>query len=328
MADTVRMRAEAYAFRQLVAHLQEHTEVQNIDVMNLAGFCRNCLSKWYYVGARKEGMALTMDEASEDVYGMPYKDWKKQHQSPATEEQMRLFKERSSVHAKHPPMPKEPAPAGTTEVTVPKPPAAAASKASVCCQDVEALHAAAAPAADASSYGTPTAKVAVLTVSDRASRGVYQDLSGPEIERSLAAYAEGTGAFALDVVARRVVADEQETIEGTLRDWADTAGMCNVILTTGGTGLSVRDVTPEATASVVDRMVPGMTEVMRREGSKFVSLAVLSRAVAGLRKKTLIVNLPGNPKAVKESLYILMPLFNRVLGELGKESSLPAGLQE
>ena len=101
MAST-RTEIEAYAFRQLVAHLQARTDSQNIDMMNLAGFCRNCLSKWYLKGARVQGDAhMTYDEALEIVYGEPYGDWKKKHQSKATDEQMAAFEGNKHLHAKH-----------------------------------------------------------------------------------------------------------------------------------------------------------------------------------------------------------------------------------
>eukprot|EP01059_Diplonema_ambulator_P008546 TRINITY_DN181_c1_g1_i1.p1 TRINITY_DN181_c1_g1~~TRINITY_DN181_c1_g1_i1.p1 ORF type:complete len:315 (+),score=82.07 TRINITY_DN181_c1_g1_i1:39-947(+) len=302
MSDTLRMRAEAHAFRQLVKHFQERPEVQNIDIMNLSGFCRNCLSKWYHAGAVKEGMALTYDEACETVYGMPYGEYKKKHQTPATEEQMALFKKSHALHAKHEKADAAPA----CCAPAPKP-------SDVCCQEVPEVH------MDVPSTAKVSMSLSVLTVSDRASQGVYEDLSGPEIEKCVRTYAQQTGAFSIDVVAAAIVPDEQKQIEDKLKEWADNT-TCNVILTTGGTGLSTRDVTPEATSSVILRPVPGIPETLRREGARYVNLAVLSRAVAGIRNNTLIVNLPGRPKAVKESLNILLPLLPHALSEVTKSS--------
>ncbi|MGB0671805.1 MAG: DUF1244 domain-containing protein [Rhodospirillales bacterium] len=99
MDDKTRTELEAAAFRGLVAHLQKRTDVQNIDLMNLAGFCRNCLSKWYLAAAGEKGLDLSDDQAREAVYGMPYGDWKKLHQKPATEEQKRLYEETKPLHA-------------------------------------------------------------------------------------------------------------------------------------------------------------------------------------------------------------------------------------
>ena len=91
MDDKTRIEVEAAAFRRLVAHFRERTDVQNIDVMNLAGFCRNCLSKWYRAAAEERGVAMSYDDAREVVYGMPYAEWKAQHQQPATPEQLAAF---------------------------------------------------------------------------------------------------------------------------------------------------------------------------------------------------------------------------------------------
>jgi molybdopterin adenylyltransferase len=141
-------------------------------------------------------------------------------------------------------------------------------------------------------------RVAVLTVSDRCSRGECEDLSGPAIEEALP-----SSTFA--VHHRRVVPDDPDAIAGTIIEWAD-GGDVDLVLTTGGTGLGPRDVTPEATMSVCDRLVPGFAEAMRIEGLKHTPNAVLSRAAAGIRKRTLIVNLPGSPRAVRECLDAIL----------------------
>jgi len=100
MDDQTRLELEAAAFRGLVQHLQNRTDVQNIDLMNLSGFCRNCLSKWYKAEAEAKGVDMSMDNAREVVYGMPYADWKAQHQGPASEDQKRTFEETKPLHAK------------------------------------------------------------------------------------------------------------------------------------------------------------------------------------------------------------------------------------
>ena len=99
MDDQTRIEIEAAAFRGLVAHFQKRTDVQNIDVMNLAGFCRNCLSKWYMAAANDRGVGMDYDEAREAVYGMPYEKWKKTHQAPASDEQKAKFDETKPLHA-------------------------------------------------------------------------------------------------------------------------------------------------------------------------------------------------------------------------------------
>ena len=99
MDEQTRTELEAAAFRRLVGHLRERSDVQNIDLMNLAGFCRNCLSKWYMAAAKEHGEDMDYDRAREVVYGMPYNDWKDAHQAPASDEQMRLFEETKPLHA-------------------------------------------------------------------------------------------------------------------------------------------------------------------------------------------------------------------------------------
>ena len=99
MDETTRTELEAAAFRSLTAHLRKRADVQNIDIMNLAGFCRNCLSKWYLAAAEEKGVDMDYGRAREIVYGMPYDDWKDEHQSPASEEQKRLYEETKPLHA-------------------------------------------------------------------------------------------------------------------------------------------------------------------------------------------------------------------------------------
>ena len=134
----------------------------------------------------------------------------------------------------------------------------------------------------------------MLTISDRSARGERSDEGGPLVEQLVVA-AGGR------VVARAIVPDERTEIEAALKDWAD-CGAIDLILTTGGTGLGARDVTPEATRTVIDKEAPGIAEAMRAAGMASTPMAALSRQVAGARGTTLIVNLPGSPKAVQECL--------------------------
>jgi len=141
----------------------------------------------------------------------------------------------------------------------------------------------------------------ILTISDKGWQGQRYDKSGKVIKDS---------PFVLDnrIVKYEVVPDEVDIIASKLSQWADE-GDVDIILTTGGTGLGPRDVTPEATLSIVDKVVPGFGEVMRAGTLKVTPLAILSRAVAGVRGKCLIINLPGSPKAVRECLEVILPVI-------------------
>ena len=150
-------------------------------------------------------------------------------------------------------------------------------------------------------------------MSDRASAGIYEDHSGPEIERLLRAV---FGSEALFVTA--VIPDEQERIAATLRDFADVRH-CDLIVTTGGTGITPRDVTPEATRAVLEKELPGFGEAMRTQSFARVPTAILSRGTAGTRGASLIVNLPGKPKAVAECLAVLAPAIREAVAHLRGE---------
>jgi molybdopterin adenylyltransferase len=141
--------------------------------------------------------------------------------------------------------------------------------------------------------------IGILTISDKGSRGQREDKSGETI-RNIVSRLESS------VVKYEIVPDEVDIIAGKLVDWADGGGV-DIILTNGGTGLSRRDVTPEATLSVIDKEVPGIAEAMRARSLEKTPMAVLSRAVAGLRGQCLIINLPGSPKAVQECLEVVLP---------------------
>jgi molybdenum cofactor synthesis domain-containing protein len=163
-------------------------------------------------------------------------------------------------------------------------------------------------------------RVAVLTVSDKGSRGEREDTSGAAVREIL-----GDAGFSVEQYA--VVPDEQASIEKMLRSWSDGGGV-DLIITTGGTGLSPRDVTPEATLAVADRTVPGLAEAMRAEGLKKTPMAMLSRAQAVTRAATLIINLPGSEKAVRENLSVVTPVLYHALetlrGAFGDHPAAPA----
>lgn len=145
------------------------------------------------------------------------------------------------------------------------------------------------------------AKIGIVTVSDRASQGIYEDISGKAIIDTLNDYLTSPWEPVYEVIP-----DEQDVIAATLIKMADELD-CSLIVTTGGTGPAKRDVTPEATEEVCDRMMPGFGELMRAESLKFVPTAILSRQTAGLRGDSLIINLPGKPKSIRECLDAVFP---------------------
>ncbi len=144
-------------------------------------------------------------------------------------------------------------------------------------------------------------RIGILTVSDRASQGIYDDISGKAIEQTLAEYLTSPWEKVY-----RLIPDEQALIEQTLIELTDEMQCC-LVVTTGGTGPAKRDVTPEATEAVCDRMMPGFGELMRTESLKYVPTAILSRQTAGLRGQRLIVNLPGKPSAIRQCLDAVFP---------------------
>lgn len=153
-------------------------------------------------------------------------------------------------------------------------------------------------------------RFARITLSDRASAGVYEDLSGPAIEQFFAGHLRDEIAW-----TRILIPDERAQIESTLFHLANEEHA--LIVTTGGTGPSPRDVTPEATRTVIERELPGFGEIMRVQSFAKVPTAILSRATAGTRGRTLIINLPGNPRAIGECLPLLLPAIVECLDHLG-----------
>lgn len=144
-------------------------------------------------------------------------------------------------------------------------------------------------------------RIGIIAVSDRASQGVYKDISGKAIIDTLNAYLTTKWE-----PVYQVIPDEQYLIESTIKQMADKENCC-LIVTTGGTGPAVRDVTPEATEAVCDKMMPGFGELMRQVSLQYVPTAILSRQTAGIRGKSLVVNLPGKPKSIRECLDAVFP---------------------
>jgi molybdopterin adenylyltransferase len=161
--------------------------------------------------------------------------------------------------------------------------------------------------------------VGILTISDKGSRGERQDKNGEAIRKILS-------GMDVRIVNYDIVPDEKGLIVEKLVKWADK-GNLDVVITTGGTGLTPRDVTPEATLAVVDRIVPGFAEAMRAESLKKTPMAMLSRAVVGTRGKCLIINLPGSPKAVRECLEVILPALPHAVETL-KDQAGECGTSE
>jgi molybdopterin adenylyltransferase len=156
----------------------------------------------------------------------------------------------------------------------------------------------------------PAMTAAVLTMSDKGSRGEREDLSGPAI-------GELVRGIGIEVTHYEIIPDEKVLIKERLIHYSK---LVDIIFTTGGTGLSPRDVTPEATLEVIDREVPGIAETMRLEGLKKTRRAMLSRAVAGVRGRSLIINLPGSPKAIKEGLEAVLEVIPHAVEKIKGDS--------
>lgn len=153
----------------------------------------------------------------------------------------------------------------------------------------------------------------VITVSDKGSRGEREDLSGMEVQQLLK-------DLSVTISAYDIIPDEQEIIQSTLIDYSDIKNI-DLIITTGGTGVSPRDVTPDATLNVIEKEIPGMAEAMRRESTAKTPHGMISRAVVGIRKQSLIVNLPGSPRGARENLSVLLPALRHAIEKIKGDES-------
>jgi molybdopterin adenylyltransferase len=335
-SSSLQTEAEAFAFRKLLEHMKWRNEtIQNIEMMNLTGFCRNCLAKWLLLGKKNARLKSTYEMCQEEVYGMTQKEWKEKWQMKATEEVLEKFKSGQEMHAKHPKDLME------AVAALPLQPRAnnnnnnnnknntkennANMLSDVCCEDIEGeevcitrdtvdgtvnegFH-------DNISFG-------IITVSDRAFNGVYEDISGNVVMReTIETYFKTNdrddSINSTEIIrGYKLVPDEKEEIAKAISYMSDEL-KCDVVLTTGGTGLAKRDVTPEATKSVLTREVKGIAESLRAHARRYERHAALSRAVAGLRNdQSLIVNLPGRPNAVSSSLAVLLPMLPHAVRQM------------
>lgn len=278
--------------------------------------------------------AMGYDEAAQYVYGMNYGDWKKRHAKKASDDQMQRFnasKQMWATHDKKILAKRADAPAAKIHsVAEPQPPSASASLLSnVCCQEVEACLPPK-PAKKSKTREMPPFKsplppgvsfsLGILTVSDRAASGEYEtgDLSGPAVAEAVKASVASYGDLVTqNLTETAIVPDDIEAIQSKIKDWADNSQL-NLILTTGGTGFSPRDVTPEATNGVVEKSCEGLVSFCTMECAKLQPLSSLSRGTAGTRGKTLIANLPGNPIGVREIVPVLLPLALHAISDMGK----------
>lgn len=162
-------------------------------------------------------------------------------------------------------------------------------------------------------------RVGILTVSDRSARGERLDASGPALAQSIQ-------AAGWQVTRQAILPDELAELSRALTDWADS-GECDLILTTGGTGFSPRDVTPEATQAVITRPAPGLAEAMRQASLQTTPHAMLSRAVAGIRGRVLLVNLPGSPRGAVENLAVILPVLPHAVQLLQEDPQAETGHQ-
>jgi molybdopterin adenylyltransferase len=351
---TILEKLEAGAFRSLCSHLKERSdEVQNIDLMTVSGFCRNCLAKWMVIEARKISQtenevsirkalnSLGYDEAAQYIYGCDYDVWKKEHSKKATEEQMEKYNQSTPIHSVFDKeiLKKKVEDFKFTEKKLDL-------RSNVCCQDMENENAQVivetVQPTNSLSFTLPepppggiSFTASIITISDRAFRNEYEsgDLSGPALQRAVLDCVAQLSQrdhrpVCCSIKSTHIVPDDTESIQNVLRSCAggaldDNSSGCDtttcgvdLILTTGGTGCSPRDVTPEATMMVLDRECHGLMPFIMTACTTKQPLAALSRGTAGILGTTMICNLPGNPRSIEEIIPILLPVVIHAISEL------------
>lgn len=289
--------------------------------------------------------AMGYDEAAQYVYGMKYDEWKDRHSQKASDETIQKFNDSKPLWAtwdKEILAKRAEQPAGarmaSMSLSAGKPAdvsgglTTSSLLSNVCCKDIDEqpptideipVVAEKRNTREVPPYRSPlppsvSFSLAILTVSDRAASGQYEtgDLSGPAVKEAVEeAVSSYGGLVTLQSTDAAIVSDDAEAIQQKLKEWADVSHI-NLILTTGGTGFSPRDVTPEATNLVVDKVCDGLVAFCTMECARKQPLASLSRGSAGVRGKTLIVNLPGNPQGAQEIIPVLLPLALHALADL------------
>jgi len=363
LPNDVLIRLQSGAFRSLCEHLQKRSdEVQNIDLMGLSGFCRNCLAKWLVIQARiiseevkrsdlsscfydqiysvvKILDGYDYDEAARVVYGCGYPEWKQRYQKKATDEQMERFNASKDFHAKHskelltPRLVSSPHKADVLSGGLKEHTACMQSRTSkqnsllsnVCCEDIDNISRSSNATKQNIDIQPPSGnielKIAILTVSDRAAANAYDsgDLSGPAVNAAIVDRIDelnithGDKKVTLSHVENTIVPDEFDEIKRVLLEWSgklqNSSASYDIIFTTGGTGFAKRDVTPEATRSILDKECHGLMVWAGIELTSKQPLATLSRATSGICGKSIIINLPGSPLGAAQVVNLLFPLL-------------------
>jgi molybdenum cofactor synthesis domain-containing protein len=329
-------KLQAGAFQSLCAHLRDRPQVSNMALMTTSGFCRNCLAKWMVLEAQRSmqnddsELALTnfnYEQAAEVVYGMPVSEWKQRHQSKASDEELQAYKASQDLWAKH-----EIDVVLEKPVTQTKSTTATTSLASnVCCEaptfepslQQSAMEPAPTlrmklPLLQQQQQQQSIVSIAIVTVSDRACNNDYAtgDLSGPAAEQIVRELLPKNC-----VVTRTIVPDDLEEIQSALLHLSRTH---SIILTTGGTGWSARDVTPEATRAILTHECMQLMNycLLLQSNTKF---AALSRGTAGLIEKSVVANLPGHPEAVRELVPLVLPLLLHAIVETSTTTNVGEG---
>lgn len=291
--------------------------------------------------------AMGYEEAAQYVYGMMYPEWKKRHVQKASDEQMEKFNGSKPIWATHDKqvlakrredyrIQTSPQTNATTSALVCTRNMTTKTSllSNVCCEDIDNIDYTKTATNPVPQYSNKPQAIStfcppelpavsfslrILTVSDRAFLGTYEtgDLSGPAVSETVLSMLKSNPSTTLEAVEIDIVPDEMEAIQQKLLEWSSSStSVTDVILTTGGTGFSPRDVTPEATQAILERPCQGLMAFCGMQTQSTQHLAALSRGTAGVRNNTMIANLPGNPRAVREILPVLLPLLLQAVADM------------